>query len=62
MVIYRIWFVGKQIDAQPSLSKNTQPLFRSCQLLVPIQFELQNIMIGDQNETFLVIFKYCGVE
>ena len=33
---------------------------RSCNLSFHIQFELQNIIIGDQNETFLVIFKYCG--
>ena len=30
------------------------------QITQPIQFELQNNKIGDQNETFLVIFKYCA--
>ena len=48
MVIQRMVFVSKQTDTQRFHNKVAQPHFTKI-----------NIKICDQNETFLVIFKYC---
>ena len=50
MVIYA-WFVYKQKDTQ-HLNKIT--------LNLSLPNTKTNFTVGDQNETFLVIFKYCA--
>ena len=60
MVIYTWWFVCKQTDTQLFLKK-TLNLAENVFLrrwAGPIQFELQTSKIGEQSETFSVIFKH----